>query len=192
MASCKYLKDNRRWQVRYHITCADGEVLKGSQCFLKRSDAEEYKAGIEARADRLRSGLTQPGQAIDRAVRDWLDYCQRYTERTRIHYAMAIERFIKSLPKEIVDIRHISSRHIILYINELLHRSINRTANAHLTAIKSFCRYLADFHEMPNPSINIKMLTEAPPTPRFLRQDEYELVVAATEGETRGRQREIQ
>ena len=186
MASIKYLKDKRRWQVRYHITCPSGEVLIGSRCFHFECNARDYKAGVEQEADRLRSGLTEPSETVVNAIGQWLHYNRRHTPRTQDHYQRVIRDFLDSLPATVIDIRQISSRHILAYLNQLLNCYKNRTANAHLTAIKSACRFLAEHYEIPNPAESVRMLREEPPKQRFLSPTEYKMVLEATEPRQRG------
>ena len=58
MASLKWLKRIKRWQVRWHITCQDGGIAKGSSCFRNKRDALGFQEEKEREADCLRAGLT--------------------------------------------------------------------------------------------------------------------------------------
>jgi len=105
----------------------------------------------------------------------WLSYIKRLKPRTRIHYKMVIERFTAFAP---VYAHNLKAEHIEHYITHLLENYTNRTANAHLTALKSFCRWLEDSHDVPNPCLEINMLDEDPPKVRVLNEDEYQKVLA--------------
>jgi len=92
---------------------------------------------------------------------------------------MVIDRFLDSLPKSIVRIQQLDAAHINEYLYQLRDQgSINRTLNAHLTAIKSFCRFYSARYKIANPSAEVKPLVEDPPDARFLTPDEYKKVMA--------------
>lgn len=105
----------------------------------------------------------------------WLSYNRRYKLRTQIHYRMVIGRFAKFAPAYISDLKPI---HIERYLEHVLEKYINRTANAHLTALKSFCRWLTEHYDLPNPCLKIKMLDEDPPQVRVLDDQEYQKVLS--------------
>jgi len=121
----------------------------------------------------------QTGEENKRArtsyVTDWLSHNRRFTARTQGHYKMVIWRFVKFMPG---DIEKLSSNHIESYIADLLDRSSNRTGNAHLTVIKSFCRWLERTYDAPNPAAKIPMLKEDPPKQRWLTHEEYLRILA--------------
>ena len=96
---------------------------------------------------------------------EWLNYNRRYKPRTQIHYKMVIGRFAKFAPVYAADFK---AEHIECYINHILEKYINRTANAHLTALKSYSRWLSEHYDLPNPCRKIKMLDEDPPQVRVL------------------------
>jgi len=88
---------------------------------------------------------------------------------------MVIGRFTKFAP---VYAANLKAEHIDNYITHVLeNNNKNRTANAHLTVLKSFCRWLAENHDVPNPSLEIKMLAEDPPKVRVLDDQEYQKVL---------------
>jgi integrase len=189
MASIKYLKDRKRFRYRWHITCYDGFVDKGSKCFKFRADAEEFKRLTERRADRLRAGLSRPSETIPAAVAKFTAYSKRHTARTQGHYSAVIARFTASLPPQVTDVKQISTAHVSTYIDEKISElsgngstNPNRTANAHLTAIKSFCRWIASNYDIPNAAAPVSMLTELPPQQRFLTPKEYGKVLKAVKG----------
>jgi len=108
------------------------------------------------------------------AVTWWLIYNRRYSLRTQIHYKMVIERFAGFAPLYAADLK---AEHIEHYIEHILEKYINRTANSHLTALKSFCRWLNEHHDLPNPCLKIKMLDEDPPEVRVLDDLEYQKIL---------------
>lgn len=111
----------------------------------------------------------------EQAIFEWLKHIKRLTLQTQKHYKMVIMRFFDFAPSAIGDL---TVNDIDCYINWLLQGNKNRTVNAHLTAIKSFCRWFSEHHNLPNPAEKVRMLREEPPMPRVLRWDEYTKVLA--------------
>ncbi len=109
------------------------------------------------------------------ATTEWLSYNRRYKPLTRIHYRMVIKRFTAFAPVYAADLK---AEHIERYIEHVLEKYINRTANAHLTALKSFCRWLSEHYDVINPCLKIKMLDEDPPQVRVLNDQEYQKVLS--------------
>lgn len=109
--------------------------------------------------------------SITLATGQWRAYIRRYTERTQGHYKGVIRQFLISLPALTVD--QLKPYHISSYVNNLLLERKNRTANAHLTVLKSFCRWLSVNYDVPNVAKEIPMLREDPPQQRFLTHQEY-------------------
>jgi site-specific recombinase XerD len=110
-------------------------------------------------------------------ISNWLSYIElRLTPRTVCHYKMVIWRFAKFMPD---DLSNLTVEHIERYLQSI--EGINRTRNAHLTAIKSFGNYL-DAHGMRNPAEKIKMLKEDPPKQRWLSVKDVEKILAACNG----------
>lgn len=187
MASIKYISARNRWRVRWHITCYDGSIDKGSQVFRFKSDALEFKKIVESKEHRLKSGLAKPTESIKHAADKWQSYNKQHTARTQQHYSMVIKKFTDSLPSQVTDIRQITTGHVQDYITAKIEglgesRNPNRTANAHLTAIKSFCRWINSTYSVPNVSGAVKMLKENEPEARFLTPTEYEKVLRAVDG----------
>ncbi len=111
----------------------------------------------------------------DDVISKWLIYNQRLLPRTQAHYEMVISKFAAYMPFELRDL---GVKHIDRYIDSILQKHCNRTANAHLTAIKSFCRWLYEHFNLPNPAVNIRMLKEDPPDARYLTSEEYHKVLS--------------
>jgi integrase/recombinase XerC/integrase/recombinase XerD len=57
-----------------------------------------------------------------------------------------------------------------------------RYANVNLTAIKSYCKWLANREGIKNPAKPIRMLKENEPNRRVLLEDEYQRLLAVAEG----------
>lgn len=125
-------------------------------------------------------------ESIEQAVAKWLQYNKRHTERTQKHYQAVIKDFVYSLPSEIRTIDQITTAHLQTYINDLLNKGRkNRTANAHLTVLKSFCRWLSEQYDLPNISIKVRNLKEDPPDARFLTNEQYQKVIKSVDPEIR-------
>lgn len=106
-------------------------------------------------------------------VKDFLRYAQRYADRTQQTYKGILWRFYRYMPQYI---ENLTLEHIEQYLQSV--KGINATKNKHLIAIRSFCHYLADFYELPNPVSKIKDLPEEPPRQRVITAEEYNKVLA--------------
>lgn len=113
------------------------------------------------------------------AIARWLLYIVRFTFRTQQHYKMVILRFEKYAPKYIDNL---CVEHIDRYLDSILKHYTPRCANSYLTAVKSFCRFMAEHYDLPNPAAKIKMLAEQPPQPRILSAEEYHKVLQVAKG----------
>lgn len=109
------------------------------------------------------------------ASTEWLIHNRRYKLSTQVHYRMVIGRFAEFAPIYADAIKPI---HIERYIDTVLQKYKNRTGNTHLATLKSFCRWLNEYYELPNPCQKIKMLDEDPPEVRVLNDQEYQKVLA--------------
>ena len=105
----------------------------------------------------------------------WLIHNRRYKPRTQIHYKMVINRFAKFAPVHAADLK---AQHIEVYIDTILQEYKNSTGNAHLMTLKSFCRWLTEYYDLPNPCLKIKTLDQDPPQVRVLNDREYQKVLA--------------
>lgn len=172
----------KRWRVEWHITMSDGTVDRGSKVFVKKTDGDTYKDHIEqyARSQKAQTHTT----ATLYARTQWFNYCQRYTPSTQYLYRMVIDAFIEYVGSVIIV--DISAGRIQDYISHLLSNDRTaRTANAHLTVIKSFCRWLETTYKLPNVSRVVKMLKEDPPQANFLTKDQYLKLRNSCEGPAR-------
>jgi len=110
----------------------------------------------------------------------WKGHCNRYfTERTVGHYSMVLRMFKDYLQK---DGGLFTAEAVRGFIDDLLLRGRRRTANAYLTALKSFCKWYSREYEQENPTEKVKMLKEDEPNQRILSPEEYQKVLLAAKG----------
>lgn len=176
-----YLKKKNRWWVRWHAkNRKTGYVLAGSKVFIEKHQAVKFYADIVAQERQVRSGEVSASEAVETVHQNFLQHCKRHTVRTQQHYRMVMKRFIESLPKTAGRIQQIEAAHIQEYLYQLRDDgSINRTLNAHLTAIKSFCKFYSGRYRLNNPAAEVKMMVEEPPNTRFLQPGEFEKIMEA-------------
>jgi len=115
-------------------------------------------------------------QTAARTLARWIEHNRRFTPRTQQHYKSVIWRFADYMPTNPADL---TMEHIEVYLSSILKHRKARTANSHLTVIKSYCRWLSEVYGIPNPAAKIKMLKEDPPKQRVLSQAEYEDILKA-------------
>ena len=145
---------------------------------MEKAQAVGFYAEIEKQERLVRSGEVAASESIETAYGSFSRHIKRHTIRTQGHYRMVLARFLDSLPKSIVRIQQVEAAHIQEYLYQLRDDgNINRTLNAHLTAIKSFCRFYASRHKIANPASEVKPLVEEPPNARFLSPDEFEAIM---------------
>lgn len=128
----------------------------------------------------MRSGEVSTSESVVTVYQNFLNHCKRHTKRTQQHYRMVLGKFLEGLPKSIMRIQQIESIHIQEYLYRLRDSgNINRTLNAHLTAIKSFCRFYAGRYKINNPAAEVKPLVEDPPDARYLTATEFTKIMEA-------------
>lgn len=127
-----------------------------------------------ARTRRARRLNSAPISAL---TGQWTAYIRRFTIRTQQHYRMILRSFVEA--QHIKTLADLSTSQIEDYISDLLLTWKPRTANNHLTALKSFHRWLSWHYEIPNYAAHIPMLPEDPPKQRFLSHEEYLKALAA-------------
>jgi len=186
MASLSYVKALKRWRVRWRATNrtshAPNRIFSGSRVFAEKAQAVAFFAEIEAQERLWRRGEVSTLDSIREAAKSYQTYCRRHTARTQEHYARVLSAFVASLPPGLVRVQQIDARVIEEYLYRLRDAGrTNRTLNAHLTAIKGFCRWLSERYSLPNPAARVAMLIEEPPQPRFLTRDEYVRLLAAAD-----------
>lgn len=179
MASLGYAKLLKRWRVRWRATDRKTHyVFEGSKVFHEKALAVKFYAEIEAQERLVRSGQVVPSESLSVVVNNYLRHIKKHTQRTQLHYQMVIARFLESLPKSVIRLHQLEVGHIQEYLYQLRDRGvINRTINAHLTPIKSLCRYISERFDIPNVTSKIKLLKEDPPKSRFLTKDEYHKIL---------------
>ncbi len=176
MACLNFDKKLRKWRVRWRATnkkATHNRIFKGSKVFPEKFEAVKFLADIEEQERRWRRGLS-PCRTIAEVLDDFLRFNQRLTKRTQGHYKFVLSRFVESLPEKVVWIEQINPSHIREYLSRMLDAGCkNRTCNANLTAIKSFCRYLHENYDIPNAAEKVRMFKEDPAAARFLTKEEY-------------------
>jgi len=177
MANLSYLKKRKRWRVRWHATCKNPRyIFSGSKNFIEKSQAVAFYAEIELQEKLVREGNVKPGESMSDVTNDFYRHITRHTIRTQQHYKFVIKRFVQSIPNSIIRIHQLRPAHIQEYLYRMAGKK-NRTLNAHLTVIKSFCRYFSERYNIDNPASQIKLLKEDPPENRCLTKDEYRKVL---------------
>jgi len=189
MATMNYVKDRRKWRVRW---CAVNRRTRyrfaGSRYFFEKYQAIQFYGDIEKQEKLVRTSEVRPAEAIETVTAEFLRHIKKHTSRTQQHYRMVVENFVSSLPKSVMRIHQID----VTQIRECLYRlrdrkRTNRTLNAHLTVIKSFCRYYSEQFKLVNPALSISMLAEDPPKRRFLTGTEYTSVLEIAQKTARDR-----
>lgn len=175
MANLRYIKDRRKWRVRWHAKARISSfVFSGSQYFSEKPQAIKFYGDIEEQEKLVRCGSVTLCETIEEAVTKYFQHSKRFTSRTQGHYKNVLTKFVAALPKSFVRIHQLDHKCIEEYLYRMKDRNCtNRTQNAHLTPIKSFCRYVSRFYNIENPALKVKMLPEDPPYQRFLTEEEY-------------------
>lgn len=133
---------------------------------------------MEAQEKLWRDGEHLSGDSVKQILDNFFQHCKRHTLRTQQHYKFVLSRFVEGLPCNILQVHQIESSHIQEYLYRLRDNDcINRTLNANLTAIKSFCKFFSEKHNIPNPAAKVCLLKEDPPQSRFLEESEYQALL---------------
>lgn len=113
-------------------------------------------------------------------VEEFLEYIKRRkSKNTHKNYQNALRCFDEFLSTE-----NISAQLIEQYLQSLLDKGLKaKTVNLHLAAVKSYCRYRADFYDAPNPATKVRKAPECLPPRRRLTEDEYQKLLKVTNGE---------
>jgi site-specific recombinase XerD len=181
VANIRYLKSRSRWWVRWRATNrTTHKVFCGSRVFLEKAQAVAFWAEMEAQEKLWREGVVDTQDSVVDVGKEFESHCKQHTLRTQGHYRSVLGKFCQSLPKNVLRIQQVDMRVIQEYLYRLRDSgAVNRTLNAHLTAIKAFCRYYSDRYNLPNPASKVPMMREDPPESRFLTQEEYAKVLEA-------------
>jgi len=93
-------------------------------------------------------------------------------------YFRCILWFFGAVPvKNVQDVR---PKHVNLYLSYLVSKGLtSRTANSHLTALKSWGRYYEENYQIPSPAKYAKYLKAEPPKRRFLSDKEVGVLLKA-------------
>lgn len=108
---------------------------------------------------------------LSNAFKEWLVHIKRNSARTQETYRDALSRFLSSIPDK--PIGKLTSVDIRNYLDRKLWIWKRATANVHLTAIKSFCKYLAESYDIPNVADTVKTFKREPPNQHFINHEQY-------------------
>lgn len=115
-------------------------------------------------------------------VKTWLQYCQvHYSDHTVKLYRRNLNAFLGSVTNG-----EITTSDIEDYITHVALTRCKKTANIHLTAIRSFCRWRANREGCPNPALGVSFFSQADTQPqkqRCLSHDEFKKVLRACDGQ---------
>jgi len=189
MATMNYVKDRRKWRVRWCATNRKTHYkFAGSRSFFEKHQAIRFYAEIEQQEKLVRTSEVRPAEAIGSVKDDFFRHIKKYTSRTQQHYRMVIKGFLTGLPSTVLRIHQIEAAYIREYLYRLRDNNrTNRTLNAHLTAIKSFCRFYSEQFKLINPAAAISMLKEDPPKRRFVTAIEYKKLLTIANPTARSR-----
>lgn len=185
MASIRYIqsrKGKRPWQVRWfvkiqHGTAAD-DHKSGSLTFKTKDEATAFKKYIDRQEDAWRAGRNVNQSTIIDAKKAWEVHLLQNTDQVQDLYKREVTKFIDALPKTATGIIHIQTTHIRRFLADYLATGVkHRTANNTRDAIRSFCGYIADHYDIPNPAAGVKKFKTDPPDPRILTDEEYQAAI---------------
>ena len=108
------------------------------------------------------------------AIRLFLRYAQRFSQHTQRRYKDALYRFLADMPVFLDDI---TAEHIDIHLHKL--KVSNNSKNTYLVAIRSFYRYLHDYHNLPNVAAKVKNLRSEPPKQVVISYIQLSQILAA-------------
>jgi len=190
MACLTFQKNRKRWRVLWRATDRSktkndpSRLFRGSQVFYEKGQAVRFFAQKEEEEKIHRSGMACVSESLMAAIDSYYNHAKRFTKRTQTEYHRTIDRFMASLNRR-ANFASIEPSDIDRYLHSL--KVSNRTKNAQLTAIKSFCRFCSERMNLRNPSVQVKMLPENPPKVRIIEPDEYLLILEAATPSARAR-----
>jgi integrase len=110
-------------------------------------------------------------------------YNKRHSPHTQRHYKTVVLWFVDNLQGDIKTIGQLSPVHLRDFVTCLLNGDMkNNSINAHLTALKSFTRYLCENYDIDNAGAKVRYLKPEPPDSRFLSLEEYQKLLAVCIG----------
>ncbi|HML74937.1 MAG TPA: site-specific integrase [Anaerohalosphaeraceae bacterium] len=178
-----FCKKRNCWRVRKQIKDPQSGKKYRLEKYLPHGGTKEDAIRVQKKwtelSQNIKLGRMAMGADIDTAYRQFLDHCKRHTERTQKLYENVITRFLTVQMEKVRSVNEISVEHIEDYLQGIIKTSTNRTANCHLTVIKSFFTWFCRRHKTPNPAGCISMFKEDPPDSRFLTEAEYQKIMEA-------------
>lgn len=127
----------------------------------------------------------------------WLeDLRADHSPATLRRYQSAIQRFLawyEAEERQPLDIRHLTPIALVGYRTALQHTQATRTVNTHVSALRAWCRWLAETgHLSDDPAARLKLVARQPgaEAPRFLKHTEINALLRAA-GNGRHPERDI-
>jgi len=120
---------------------------------------------------------SQARTPIKESVGNWLQYINSLSLNTQDAYKRTILNFTIQLSNK--SINKITSVNIQQYLTKFLWNHKKSSANSHLTAIKSYCRFLAETYGIPNVSQSIHNLKADMPYQPFINREQYDKILAS-------------
>jgi integrase len=119
------------------------------------------------------------------AIKQWVRYIRRtQAENTAQTYNRVIHHFLPFAP---LDYEQLNWQHIEEWMDYFLqdHGCSKNTVDTYYTAIKSFCRWMDERYDIPNPSFRVRFLNHRQKRrwkQRIITQAEYEQITAVARG----------
>jgi len=109
------------------------------------------------------------------ALELWGRDAARYTPRTWKHYQTVLNEVAWLVPLSVQSNALTLNASHLYQLSQIWLRGVatNRIVNAKITAVMSFCKWLASTYHIPNPSAGYAMLPERPANSRVLTDEEY-------------------
>ena len=117
---------------------------------------------------------------LSHAIEQWSGFCQRYTARTRESYQRRIKDFAAYIQAATIGDIHLPE--LQAYVNSLLGSHCHTGANGYITAVKSFCHWLSDIYDIPNPALKIRKFKDDTAEARCLKVEEYRKILVVLTG----------
>lgn len=116
-------------------------------------------------------------------VTEWGKYCHRnYTPKTCHGYRQIMKQFLEYLSR---DGEVLTTAAIEDYVDDILQRACECTANGHINCIKSFCRWRSERYKVENLAKPIRKLKVTPTDQRILSDTEYQKILVIAKGRDR-------
>lgn len=132
-----------------------------------------FRALLQKRARKL----------ISEALTEWQIAIERLSPDTQYYYKKVLAKFAATISNKPVD--KITKVEIQRYISRTSWGKKNNSINNHITALKSFCRFLSENYDIPNPALNIQKLKPNLAWQPFISRENYlKVLTSATQRES--------